>query len=200
MNTIKLCLALLVVLFISCYRSLFEKAEIKKGTSVGFGVGVVTCDAITYSTYDIMEWLFDYSLIGTGTLFIHHGYSKKIAWFGQVSAGTGVWFTKKGYYPHRSKIFDIQTGLKIKVGQHGAIRTGLGFPGICDLTYLYDYNPVLTQNISIGVNGAGLGLIIHPKLSDKHIGHISINCSQSWAPPPLGNKYRPSLFLGFGIE
>jgi hypothetical protein len=192
---------LLVILFISCYRPLFEKAEIKKGTTIGFGVGVGTCVAPTNMS-DLLFTNFDYCLVGTGTLFIRHGFSNKIAIFGQVSAGSGKWLTKDDvswdYSQGTPVILDIQAGMKFKTGQKGAMRVGIGFPNIVDLTYLYDYNSLLTQSFSIGIPGAGIGLIIHPKLSNKRIGHISIQCSRPWLR--YGHKIRPAFFLGFGIE
>ena len=198
MNKIKLCLVLLAVLFISCYRPLFEKAEIKKGATVGFGVGVVSCEAVT-NTSDLLFTRGDYCLAGTGSFFIRHGYSEKFALFGQITAGTGFWLTNDYILPnHAPLIIDLQVGIKTKVKQHGAIRATIGFPSLVDLTYLYDYNAIITQNFSIGVPGVGMGLIIHPKLSNKRIGHISIQCSRPWIR--YGHKIRPALFLGFGIE
>jgi hypothetical protein len=202
MNTMKLCLALFAVLFISCYRPYFEKAEIKEGTSIGFGVGVTTCPSTTDGSgiYNIWD---DYCLAGTGTLFFRHGFSEKRQLFIQLSGGTG-WLLRKEYpdFIYRYGIpfvYDIQAGMKFKIGQKGAIRTSVGFPNVFDLTYLYDYNPALTQNLSIGGTGVGIGLVFHHKLSDKLVGHISINYSQNipWPNIPL---YRPSIFLGYGIE
>jgi hypothetical protein len=199
MNTIKLCLAMLVVLFISCYRPLFEKAEIKEGTTIGFGVGVATSNAVSYN--DVLP-SYDYCLAGTGTVFYRHGFSEKRQIFIQVSGGTGWWLTNeyaRYHFQYRTPIvYDIQAGMKFKIKEHGAIRGNIGFPGVIDLTYLRDINTTLTEHFTIGVRGIGLGLIFHAKLSKNHLGHISINCGQDWNI--ISGEFHPSLFLGFGIE
>ena len=90
--------------------------------------------------------------------------------------------------------------MKFKVKQKGAIRTSIGFLNVLDLTYLHDYNPAITQSLSIGATGVAIGLIFHQKLSDKHIGHLSINYNQNWEILASEHNCFPSLFLGFGIE
>lgn len=194
-------LILLIVLTVTgCSIPFFDRAEIVPGPRIAAGIGMNTGYAASGNPSIPGPISFppkDYYLCLSGTLRLKYGFSEKVALVLQGSAATGIWLTGPADSSFTPSFYDLQCGAKFRTGKKGALQTTLGFPGLLDIWYIYDFNRFLTGTAGIGLRGIAIGLTGTLPLNRNLSLHIGANLTsgEMWGRP----MRLPAASLGIGL-
>jgi len=186
-----------MALVLSCAAPLFERAAIAPG--LGGALGVSAGSRVwTTGTDDLYPDLFVQCQSGQAHAGLRYGVSESWALF--IEAGGGpILAPDKRFMP--PFVFDGQLGVKLRTGDGGAVKLGVGFPGVVDVTFLNDFAPRWTTAVGIGGRGLSLMAAHHIQLASWLQGHPAL----SVAVMPVANdtpgwKWSVGGCLGFGLE
>ena len=196
-------------LFASCGAPFYyERAQIDEGFSVAVGTGAGTGERISGSRGGIgMAYpVFDAYAAGIGSLALRYAPNERSAVFLQADGGFGRWLTHRAGDSSVMVTGAVQFGAKLRTGSHGAIRLALGAPSLADIVYLHDLTDFLSLNAGLGFRGVGLGIGLHPRISERLLGHVTLNgvrgISYRYRSGMSGDvgPFYSSVALGFGLE
>lgn len=193
---------LVLLALAGCSIPFFDRAEIVPGPKITGGIslntGYATSGFSPVPPYPIGFGYSDYYLDIAGTLRLNYGFSEKAGLVLQGIVGNGIWLTHSHEGPYFSPlIYDFQIGAKFRTGKKGALQTTLGFPGLLDIWYIYDFNPYFTGTAGIGLRGIALGLTGTLPLKRNLLLHIGANLTsgEMWGRP----MRLPAASLGVGL-
>jgi hypothetical protein len=201
------CLAAGVALFLlNCAGPYYERAAITKGLSGGAGIGITAGERLAQVYGDMDEWptvVRDVSGLATGSL--RYGWSNSACFFAQATGGYGAWNHEAGYYRTNGELvpalLDVQVGLKFRAGHNGAVKAGIGLPGLLDVSYLHDFGRPWTAGVGVGLRGLSLGVTNHLNISPTVIQHTSLTITAfPFKNVETGRSVVAGAFLGFGWE
>ena len=198
--------ALSLALALNCAGPYYERAAITEGFSGGVGVGVTAGDRVTQQYNDIDAPTVDVrDVSGLGTAFVRYGWSNSIAAYLQGTAGRGAWDHKgviQGAEDLDEQLTEVQVGVKFRAGRSGAVKAGIGLPGLLDVAYLRDFGRPLTALVGFGMRGLSLGVTNHLNITPTIVQHVSLTFTAN--PPSITELAKtPRLFgafLGLGWE
>ena len=196
----------LALLVLSCAGPYYERAAITEGYSGGAGIGITAGERLMQVGGDMDEWptvVRDVSGLATG--YVRYGWSRSACFFAQATGGYGAWNHEAGYYRTSGDLapalLDIQVGVKFRAGRNGAVKAGIGLPGLLDVAYLHDFGRPWTAGIGVGLRGLSLGLTNHLNISPTVIQHTSLTITAF----PFNNietkrSWIAGAFLGLGWD
>lgn len=200
-------LVIVVLLAVAgCSIPFFDRAEIVPGPKITGGISLNTGYAapgvsempLPLPLLLIITPYEDYYLDIAGTARLGYGFSEKVELVLQGTLANGIWLTRSHEGPYLSPlIYDIQFGAKFRASRKSALQTTLGFPGLLDIWYLYDFNRFLTGTAGIGLRGIALGLTGTLPLKRNLLLHIGANLTsgEMWGRP----MHLPAASLGIGL-
>ncbi len=194
-----------VLLVLSCAGPYYERAAITEGYSGGGGIGV-TAGQRLMQRGAIDEWPFvvrDVSGLATG--YVRYGWSNSACFFLQATGGYGAWnheAVRSGTNGDLAlALTDIQLGVKFSAGTDGAVKAGIGLPGLLDIAYLHDFGRPLTASVGVGLRGVSLGLTHHLNISPTVVQHTSLTISAfPYTDQETNRPWVVGAFLGVGWE
>jgi len=194
------------VLVLSCAGPYYERAAIMEGYSGGVGVGVTAGERVMQTGNDMDEWpSVVRNVSGLATGYVRYGWSSSAAFFMQATGGYGAWNHEAVGGGTNGDLAlalaDLQLGVKFRAGRNGAVKAGIGLPGLLDLAYLHDFGRPWTAGIGVGLRGLSLGLTNHLNISPTIVQHTSLTIAAF--PFPNAETRRPwvaGAFLGLGWD
>jgi len=195
----------LAALELSCAGPYYERAAISESLSGGVGIGMTVGEGVPqeYNGIDASRVVVrDVSVLGTA--YVRSGWSTSSAFFMQATAGRRTWF-REGFvqdstYPNEL-VTDIQLGAKFRVGSSGAVKAGIGYPGLLDVAYLHDFGAPLTAVVGVGLRGLTLGVTHHLNISPTILQHTSLTVAAFPFDYDLERRHWVAgAFIGLGWE
>ncbi|MEO0077664.1 MAG: hypothetical protein ABIK86_01505 [candidate division WOR-3 bacterium] len=197
-----LILSALLLMTLACSVPLLERAEVIPGFSLAAGTGIATGRLTSgYSGVgNIRPPVLDYCLCPIGMFRLSYGMSPRLGLFLQGAAGPGFWLSETDSSAGTPLLYDFRAGPKFRVGDHGAVRAGLGLPGFLDLEYLHDFGRFLTGSAGLGLRGVSLGLCGRLCLSQSVYLVAAGNTVLDWELLLQRHDLMPAASLGFAVE
>jgi hypothetical protein len=196
----------LALLVLSCAGPYYERAAIAEGYSGGVGVGVTAGERLMQVGGNMDEWptvVRDVSGLATG--YVRYGWSNSACFFAQATEGYGAWnyeaLHNRTNWDLALGLTDIQVGLKFRAGRNGAVKAGIGIPGLLDVAYLRDFGRPWTAGVGVGLRGLSLGLTNHLNISPTVIQHTSLTITAfPFKNVETNRSVVAGAFLGVGWE
>jgi hypothetical protein len=196
----------LALVVLSCAGPYYERAAIAEGYSGGAGIGITAGERLAQVYGDMDEWpTVVRNVSGLATGYVRYGWSSSACFFMQATGGYGAWNHEATYYSTNGdlapSLLDIQLGVKFRAGRNGAVKAGIGLPGLLDIAYLHDFGRPWTVGVGVGLRGLSLGLTNHLNISPMIVQHTSLTIAAF--PFPNAETKRPwvaGAFLGLGWD
>jgi hypothetical protein len=196
----------IALLVLNCAGPYYERAAITEGYSGGGGVGVTAGERLMQVYGDFDEWpTVVRNVSGLATGYVRYGWSNSACFFAQATGGYGAWNHAAAGRSSNSALApaltDIQLGVKFRAGRSGAVKAGIGLPGLLDISYLHDFGDSWTAGAGVGLRGLSLNLTNHLNISSTILQHTSFTVSAF--PYPNDETKRTwvaGAFLGVGWE
>uniref|UniRef100_A0A7C4CD99 Uncharacterized protein n=1 Tax=candidate division WOR-3 bacterium TaxID=2052148 RepID=A0A7C4CD99_UNCW3 len=192
----------LLLVLLACSVPLLERAEITPGPSIAVGAGVATGQSVSGSS-ELKPFglpILDYCVCPVGMLRLSAGTSPGFGLFLQGMAGPGFWTSEPDSGAPTPLLYDCRAGIKFRAGQDGAVRAGLGLPGLLDIEYLHDLNRWLTASAGLGLRGVSLGLGGRIPLSNSVSLVAAGSAAASWEFLSDSPRFVPATTLGMAVE
>jgi len=189
MKRIRRALLFMTLALLSCTAPLYETAEIRKGLTLGGGVGA-------FALRDPATYYHSYDYDGLSASFLVRYSDTVRAAFGCQ----GALFWSPG---HVDPAYEAYLNRKVGLWPHGSCLIGLGYPRVVSVSFLQDIGNVVTIRIGGGLIGAfDCALGVHPRLTDHLRCHVSAAIGGGSIP---GDVYEDPAIIrcftaGIGLE
>jgi hypothetical protein len=195
----------LLLLVLSCAGPYYERAAITDGYSGGVGIGITAGERVTQEYRDMdAPTVVVRDVSGLGTAYVRYGWSNSAAFFMQATAGRGAWDHRnviQGAEDLNGQLTDVQLGAKFRAGSNGAVKVGIGYPGLLDVAYLHDFGAPLTAVVGVGLRGLSLGITHHLSISPTILQHTSLTVTAfPFDDVETKRHWVAGAFLGLGWE
>lgn len=201
----------LLLLLASCHAPwyTYDRAGVDVGVSGNIGLGpagaAFTEEVSAPDHGPPFPWQAYYlSGSGHGQAALQYGLSDRLGMF--IETHGGLPFVSTGYGGDdveallESRGLSIQSGAKLRVGEHGALRLSVGTPTAVELRYLHDFSEGGTASIGVNPFGLGFGIGVSRSLSSRVGGFAAFNAGYTVISPTIvasGNRnMTASLMLG----